>query len=996
MSKTKYFALAFAAALAITGTLGTNAYAQAYAQAPAPATNPTSINEQGGQLQQITVTGYIIPRVGEGPQPVTTLDQDYISKTGYQTVTDVLQQLPSTAGNFSPATTTGNSFSPASASISLHGLNPNFTLVLVDGKRMPAFPFPQVSVSAVISFVDLNSIPLAAIDRIEILNDGGSAVYGSDAVAGVVNVITKQEYNGADITQYWGISEHGDAETYHGSLVAGVSHKLWSDDSKLSIVAAFDYFEQGPIDAADRPYSANPDHSVYSPRYPAIPFLFPTNGSFTGLNSGSAYQVARGTRPANGVLTSGNIVPAPVNNNFSPNYWQILAREQRYGGIVNLNLDVTQNLKFYDQLLVQRNEESSETPNQGFSSGDIDPGQLPGATVAPVRGFPASFIIPTNNTFNQTGEPLIPNFPGMYLPEMGAWNTHTIIRTIRNVVGATLQLPHDWVIDANFQYAESDGTETVFNSTKKDALTLALAGQLPGHVGQFFNPFIDERFAGNFNQQFYDALRTQQWEDIRTSVLTWHISAGGTLIDLCSGPVTVAGGLEYRSEELIQNQDINSKFGNITSNDFASGHLTTGRRWVHSGFIDLEIPLFGDKWSWPGARSLQLSIQERYDDYSTFGSAAKPKFAIAYKPFDDLTIRGSYDEGFAAPALAELFGTPIPAQTSVNDPHFGGQSFTVLSFTGGNPRLKPENSYMYYIGGLWTPGAKDPEHSWWGWVNGFSAYVDWWQVNVRNLIGNVTPQILVDLEGAFPGAVIRNSAGQITQINATFQNLGDELYDGWDFGASYVTKQYFWGKLDLEFNATYYQNWSVRQFIGANPNGTPRFQVWDQTDSWTFPDFKSVGSAFYSKTVFGVDTFRTGLTLRFVDSQHDINDNFKGTNPTATLDPGGRVHRVGDWTTLDWQISYKFGAPAEINPETPKPGYNKEGKRVLGEQAIAPKPEGSTWGWRSLLANTTFTFGINNVFNTRPPFSADWYQGYDTSNATPYGRFYYMEFEKKF
>src|SRR5258708_40267559 len=105
---------------------------------------------------------------------------------------------------------------------------------------MPTFRYPQFTTAGVISFVDINSIPLAAIDRIEILQDGGSAVYGSDAIAGVVNIITKDEYNGADILQYWGISEHGDAETYHGSLVGGVRHKLCEDNSNLSILPPFD------------------------------------------------------------------------------------------------------------------------------------------------------------------------------------------------------------------------------------------------------------------------------------------------------------------------------------------------------------------------------------------------------------------------------------------------------------------------------------------------------------------------------------------------------------------------------------------------------------------------------------------------------------------------------------------------------------------------------------------------------------------------------------
>ncbi len=979
MIRLRDIGLACAAELAIAVIFG----ASVYAQAPTPGPNPTGVNAQGGQLQQITVTGYILPRVGEGPQPVTTLDQDFITKQGDQTITDVLQRLPSTEGNFSPTTTSGNSFSPASSSISLHGLPPQFSLVLVDGKRFPAFPFPQVSTSGVSSFIDINSIPLASVDRIEILNDGGSAVYGSDAIAGVVNIITKDEYNGADIYQYWGISEHGDAETYHGSLVAGVSHKLWSDDSKLSIVATFDYFEQGPIDAADRPYSANPDHSVLSPAYPALSFLEDTAGSFVGQNTGTVYTVLKGTRPANGFLTAKN-ANVPVNLNYSPQYWQILPRETRYGGMVKVNLDVTQNLRFYDQLFIQRNEESAQTPNQGFAGFDVN-------------GF-APLIVPTTSPWNKTGEPVQIAFPGgMYLPEMGAWKSTVTIRTIRNVAGATLQLPHGWVIDANFQYGESDGTQYVYNATNKQRLSQALAGQLPGHIGQFFNPFIDERFAGNFNQQFYGPLRTIQWEDVRTSVLTWHLSGGGTLIDLCSGPVTVAGGLEYRSEELVNNQDPDSKFANITSNDFSPGPLTTARRWVHSGFVDLEIPLLGDKWSWPGARSLQLSIQERYDDYSTFGSAAKPKFALAYKPFNDLTLRASYDEGFAAPSLAELFGAPIGAQTQVVDPQNGNKTVTIITFTGGNTRLKPENSYSYFAGAVWSPGSSDPEHSWWGWANGFTAYVDWFQIYIRNLIGNLTAQTLVDLGGfAPPGAVIRNGAGQIQVVNATFNNVGESTNDGFDFGFSYITKEYCWGKLDLEANATYYAHSSSKAVIARANGNAPAFEVVDTTSAYGFPDFKSVASAFYSKTVFGVDTFRTGLTVNYWDSEHDINDNSFGTNALAGLDPGGRVHQIGSWTTLDLLVSYKFGAPAEVVPETPKPGYDKEGKRMIGEKAIAPKPEGSSWGWRTLLANTTFSFGINNLFNSAPPLSADWFQGYDTGNTNPYGRFYFMSVEKKF
>jgi outer membrane receptor protein involved in Fe transport len=363
-----------------------------------------------------------------------------------------------------------------------------------------------------------------------------------------------------------------------------------------------------------------------------------------------------------------------------------------------------------------------------------------------------------------------------------------------------------------------------------------------------------------------------------------------------------------------------------------------------------------------------------------------------------LTFRATYSEGFSAPSLADLFGTPIPGETSVNDPKTGQTGVPIVNFVSGNPNLKPETAYSYYVGAVWNPGSTDPDHSWWGWANGFSAYMDWYEITQRNIIGNLTAQDVVNLEASFPGAVIRNPAGTITRVNSTYENIGGRLTDGIEFGFTYVTKEYPWGKLDLEFNANYIYNFTFKQFVGANADGTPHFTLWDETDSFGTPDFKALASFFYSKTLFGVDTFRAGVTLHYVDSQHDSNDNFKGTVANFSSDVPGTnyVHLIGSWTTFDWQISYQFGAPAAVTPETPKPGYDKEGKRVVGEKAIAPKPEGSSWGWRTLLANTTFTFGINNVFDSPPPFSSDWYQGYDTSNASPVQRFFYVEVEKKF
>jgi iron complex outermembrane recepter protein len=981
MARSTYFRIAMAAELTIAVALGMKAYPQAPPPTPAAP-------EQGGQLQQITVTGYLIPRVGEGPQPVVSYDQDFIQKQANQTVSDVIRSLPYSNATLTTTVNSGINSSPASAAVNLRGLGVNRTLTLVDGHRFPDFPIP---LGSAFSFVDLNSIPLAAIDRIEILKDGASAIYGDDAVAGVVNIIMKNEYNGADIYNYYGITSRGDAETFHSQVTGGVSHKLWSDDSKLSIVAAFDYLSQSPIDARDRWYAYG-DKSKLSPKYPDTPTVFPgpTYGSFSGATTGNSFFTPpRSTTPT---LVPGN----PPADAFIPFDSQLAAREERYGGLVKVNFSPTEWLNFYDLLVVQRSEESGVTPNEGMGAGDAVAG--------------TQIFVPANNPFNTTGEALIPN--GQSFAEFGPWRENVVTRTIFNVVGATIQLPHSWFIDASFAYGESDSTQTYYNAAANDRLQLALEGLLPGHIGQFYDPFTDQRFSDKINGSLVDAIRTQQFQNARTNILTWNVHAGGTLIDLCSGPLTVAGGLEYRSQELIISNDPNSVHRNIIEGNFL-GVGTNARRYVRSGYVQASIPIFGDKWSWPGMRSLQVVFSERYDDYSTFNSAAKPQIAVLYKPFDDLTFRGTYSEAFVAPSLSQLFTTPLEFQALVTNPRLGDRE-TVLLLNGGNPHLKPETAYEYYAELLWTPGAKDPEHSWWGWLNGFTAYVDWFQVEIRNLIGTVPNQTVVDNPSAFPGtSVIFRPNGTIQQVTNPFVNVGGLLADYIDFGGSYVTKEYPWGKLDLELNASYIYNFALKTLVGTFPPGSPkagqpRFQVYTADDQYSRgradggsgPDFKLVASAFYSKTLFGVDTFRTGFTLNYIDSEADAINNRKGSAPnlTSSLDAPGYVHLIGSYTTVDWQIAYMFGAPAQVTPETPKPGYNKEGKPIVGEAAISPKPEGSRWGWRSILANTTLTFGIKNIFDAHPPLSIDQNAGvgYDFYNADPLGRFFYISAEKKF
>jgi iron complex outermembrane recepter protein len=965
MRKSKYFSLTLAAVLALGVTLEINARGQT-------ATNNTP-SESEGNLQQITVTGYIIPRIGDGPQPVVTLDQDYFKKQAAQTVQDVLTKLSLTNSNFTQFLSPGNNSSPSATAVSLRGLPVGATLTLVDGQRFPSFPLP---LNFTDSFVDVNSIPIAAIDRIEILKDGGSATYGDDAVAGVINIILKDNYTGLDVTNYFGISQRGDAETYHGSLTGGISET--GKFGKLSIVTAFDYFEQSPIAANDRSLTAG-NFSRLSPNYRNAPtYPFPYVGQFTDP-SGNTLTVAPGTKGSPATL----LVNSSADfNAYDTNFAQLLPREKRYGGLVKVSYSPTDWLKFYDTIIVDRNEETTQGVNQGYSSF---------ADVA----FGAPIFVPSYNPYNPTGQNLFIN--GQILPEFGPWSTRTETTTLRNVVGATLQLPQGWFIDGNFLYGESDATQRIYNSIAIDSLQLALEGLLPGHVGQFFNPFLDQRVSGNFNQAFYNSsVKTYQQDDNRSDLVLWTLRGGGTLYSAPSGDITVAGGLEYRSETLVSSRDPNSTNRNIALGNFL-GPGSTGRRYVYSYYGELDIPILGSKWSFPLGRDLDLVLSERYDQYSQFGSAAKPKIAVRYKPFEDLTIRGTYAEGYVVPSLSQLFGTTVNLQgVGLVDPLHPGVPINPLVIQGANPNLKPQNSYSYYLEALWTPDSKNDPNGWFHWLNGLTVYIDWFQIELRNYIATIGAQQILDSPATFPGAVTRGANGLPVVVHSGFQNVGTYLVDGIDFGGSYLTKEFNWGKLDLEANATYTYNYADKHFVGAD-QGT--FQVWtrdDQADA-SGPDFKLNASAFYSKTVFGQDTFRTGLVLHYQDSEADFINNAKGSRQT-TLSPPGFVHLVGSWTTLDYQISYTFGKRAEVEPTAQQAGYDKNGNRLGSDAATSPKAEGSSSGWRDWLGGTTVTFGINNIGDARAPLSIDdtGVGGFDTNNTDPIQRFFYFEIDKKF
>jgi iron complex outermembrane receptor protein len=528
------------------------------AQAPAAAAAAPS---GGGELQRITVTGYIIPRVGEGTQPVLTLNRDFMERQGEQTVSDVISRLPQNSQNFTPLVNAGASFSPGASEANLYGVGTGSTLVLIDRKRQALFPFPQNGFQ---SFVDLNSIPLAAVERIEVLKDGASSIYGSDAIAGVINIILKDEYNGGDITGYWGISQRGDDEVYHVQAVGGISHKF-NENSKFSIVATFDYYENSPIDAIDRSFSSNVDHAIRGPDLGDLRSFSPPAGNFIGLTSGNLFSVVPGSNgnPAN------LVVNGPGNFYNTVPGVQLLPRETRFGTYAKMTYQPFQ-FQLYDDFFYQHNEEKANFTASPVTSSDF-------------------IVTPATNPFNPTGEDLDTR---LRLLGLGQRLTDTTIQNVRNVAGIRLfNLPKNWFADASFLYAESDGDSFESNFITKSGVNRALAGTIPGFTGVFFNPFVDQNILTPQNQAILNALKINPDQQARTALVQWSLTTGGELFDLPAGPVTLGLGAEYRSNEYEAVKDFNSRTNNVLAQG-GSGNANR-KDYVKATYGQITIPIIG-------------------------------------------------------------------------------------------------------------------------------------------------------------------------------------------------------------------------------------------------------------------------------------------------------------------------------------------------------------------------------------------------------------------
>ncbi|WP_166038813.1 TonB-dependent receptor [Sphingosinicella sp. YJ22] len=848
---------------------------------------PVRTDAEGNAVQGedvVTVTG---SRIRRNPldldAPVVFVDQDDISRTGLNSINDVLQRLPSSGGGLnSRFNNSGNLGNPpdgggvgaGAAEIDLRYLGSRRVLVLVDGLRYVL----GASASGVPGSTDLNSIPESAIERVEVLQDGASAIYGSDAIAGVVNIITKSRQDGFLAQAQIGGYDEGDGFTQNYQLSWGNG-----GDGPLRVVVGGNYVRQDPVFSGERALSAFPE--PYTSACQATCSSFTPSGRYTGsiFLGGNATLIApvigRSATPAD---FRGFVSPAD-RFNFQPfNFLQIPL--ERIGLFGNLRYELSDSVNFSLRALWNQRESRNQAAPLPFGIG-------PTSGLTPVL---SNIVVSATNPFNPFGVDLggSNNNVGAIFRrflEGGPRRFHQTVDTIYGVasVDGEFQIGGNaWFWDVSASYGRNQAEQTMFGNIHSGLLRQAL-----GPISGCTAPCVPFNLFGGFGSitpEMINFVTFEQNDSSEQSQFDATANLSGSLFDLPGGPVGLAVGVEYR--------DLEGRFDPdpVVSAGFSSdipAQPTSGGYDVREAYAELRLPLLRDTAFF---HRLELTGAARYSDYSTSGSTTTFKAQINWQPIEDLLFRGSWAEGFRAPSIGELFGTQSRFDEVLDDPcssHTGNlaprrfandaevraaciaagvpangsyqQANAQISVTtGGNQALAPENSESYVFGGVYSPS----------WLPGLSLEVNYYDIEVVGAIqaiprSTTVLNCLLTNDPATCGLVTRVN-GELIEVQGFLQNIAAIRTDGIDVNIAYRGLETGIGTLGFTWNSTFLQNFDVVVPGPTGPDLLSREGTQVGAPAQAFPDFKSVG-------VVDLDTGPFGLTLigRYVSELEEVGGN---------------------------------------------------------------------------------------------------------------------------
>jgi len=742
--------------------------------------------EEPSQLSEIVVTGSLIRGPAKGASPMVTVSRDDLDRTGKSTIADMLTDLPQAfGGNASAdtnlANTDGTGANPsASTGINLRGLGASATLVLVNGRRVAGSGLMG-------DFADVSTLPTASVDRVEILLDGASALYGSDAVGGVVNVILRKDFDGAETRLRVGGATAG------GAFERQFAQTFGSTWNSGHAIVSYEHWQRDRVASADRPYAADAD----------LRGLGGTDHRFFYSHPGNVLQLVSGTYVPTWAIPAGQLGVGLKPSSFLTGTVNYENQRAQTDILPEQNRDAF--YAAFGQQLAPRLEVSGDLRLARRKFAFALPGTVNIFTVSSANPY---FVSPNGATSNAIGY--------SFTDELGPLRASGNSTSLATSLGADIDLGPTWQANVYGAYAEDvtrrDGThrlntrflaEALGNIADDPATTYSAARD------GYFNPYGDGATNSKTVLDFIGSgyLLTRYVSTVKTL----NGQADGTLLTLPGGPVKLAFGGQYREEHFA------TRTISLSSRATPTTTLTGPfDRKIVASFAELRVPLVGDDNARPGVQHLELSLAGRVEHYDDVGTTRNPKVGVVWTPVKALNVRASYGTSFRAPSLPEVF-----------QPQDGGASFLAAGATtklvllrfGGNPDLQPERARSW-TAGLDYSSVRFP---------GLKLSATWFDTrfrgqigtpvaeNISNVLGNpayapfvqtLDPSNAADqakvaaLLAGTTSAALYPTTAYTAIVDARYVNTGGLHVQGFDFTARYGAPV-GGGKLDLTANASY-------------------------------------------------------------------------------------------------------------------------------------------------------------------------------------------------
>ena len=873
---------------------------------------PVFAQQPPQKVEKIEVTGSNIKRVdAETSSAVQVITREDIEKSGVQTAAELLRAVPAIAGGSLQDFDGGTGFSRATTSASLRGLGSIGTLILLNGRRVAPAANADPNTGQGQSY-NLNTIPLSAIERIEILKDGASAIYGSDAIAGVINFILKKDYTGAEVRVTGGSSMDNTFRNYTVTGTAGFGD-LAKD--RFNVLISGEIFHRDPVSYNEPNGVLNDDYRRLASRNALTSSIstIPNYYRESVLGNG-VFNVALATDPR---CPAANRVGATAGcraNAFD--YINIQNKADRAGFITKGTIDFSANMQGTAEFSFTRakNYFTDTPPTQdGTGNGSI-------WFNAAGQQFRFKLTLPVGHPDNPFTVPVGLRYR---FADLGLTYTETTNDAYRGLVGLTgTHFGWDW--ESAFLYSKTEREEIANGRLFLPALTAAV------NNGTY-------RFGGTNSAALIASLNPYRTGTGETDITSWDIKGSRELMNLAGGPMVIAVGAEARRESF----DITSDPQQVAGNYVGIASTTVGAsRNVQSFFAELSAPII---------RNVETQLAIRHDKYSDYGNSTTPKIGVKWKPISTVALRANYGEAFRAPSLTQTSNSRVQSFSTITDPVRcpngstplpGGDAIdctgrTVASIFLPSVGLEPERSKSFSYGFIWSP------------LSNLSIQSELWEIRRRSQIDRFSAQQVIQNEftaGYIGGSVVRNSnpasflvnaqgqpipgTGPLESTTRRFLNLGETRVKGVDleFNGSMPLGA---GKIGLSALAT----WMIRydyQLEKGGPyvNGAGNFYLFETprlrgnaTVDYTTADWSVFARLNYTGGWdYNDPTVTSGCYLGATSATRVFLGQCK-VRPWQTLDIGGR-YNVTKALTVSGVIRNVENKNAPYDPNQTTLGFN--------------------------------------------------------------------------